>query len=243
MDTHLDFDILKQPNDTTCGPTCLHAVYRYFGESVPLEEVIHSVPQFPTGGTLAVFLGCHALRRGYKARLYTYNLAVFDPTWFSTPGTDLAAKLREQARHKQQHKLQEATRGYLEFLALGGEICSEDLRPGLIRHYLRRNLPILTGLSSTWLYQAMREYGPNDDEDDVRGEPVGHFVVLCGYDAEKKQVAVADPMHPVNPYGAAVYPVAIERVITAILLGILTYDGNLLVIEPDHRNHRGKQTA
>ena len=31
----LDLDILAQPDDETCGPTCLHAVYRYFGEVPP----------------------------------------------------------------------------------------------------------------------------------------------------------------------------------------------------------------
>ena len=25
---------LPQPDETTCGPTCLHAVYRYWGETV-----------------------------------------------------------------------------------------------------------------------------------------------------------------------------------------------------------------
>ena len=35
--------------------------------------------------TLAVLLGCHALRRGYEATIYTFNLQVFDPTWFEEP--------------------------------------------------------------------------------------------------------------------------------------------------------------
>ena len=32
------------------------------------------------GGTFAVFLACDALRKGYCATIYTYNLMVFDPT-------------------------------------------------------------------------------------------------------------------------------------------------------------------
>jgi hypothetical protein len=45
-------------------------------------------------------------------------------------------------------------------------------------------------------------------------------------------VLVADPMNP-NPVSTThMYEVSIERLICSILLGILTYDGNLLVLEP-----------
>jgi hypothetical protein len=78
----------------------------------------------------------------------------------------------------------------------------------------------------------MREYGAQDIEDDIRGEPTGHFVVLCEYDHVTREVLVADPLSP-NPIAPQpIYPVAIERVVCAILLGIVTYDANLLIIRP-----------
>jgi hypothetical protein len=78
----------------------------------------------------------------------------------------------------------------------------------------------------------MREYGPEDEPDDVRGEPSGHFVVLSGYDKKRRKVLVSDPTHP-NPLADAPnYPVNIDRLLCSILLGILTYDANLLIIEP-----------
>ena len=93
-------------------------------------------------------------------------------------------------------------------------------------------MPILTGLSSTYLYRRSREYGPLDDDDDVRGEPQGHFVVLCGYRRARRAVLVADPYleHPKAP--DTHYEVSLERVVGAILLGVLTHDANLLMIEP-----------
>lgn len=75
-------DIHAQPNDETCGPTCLQAVYQYYDDLIPLQEVIDQVITLRTGGTLGVMLGNHALSRGYQATLYTYNLMMFDPTWF-----------------------------------------------------------------------------------------------------------------------------------------------------------------
>ena len=91
----LALSILPQPDDATCGPTCLHAVYGYYGDRLPLEDVIAETPTLPGGGTLGAYLGCHALRRGYKAKLYTFDLSVFDVTWFA-PGVDLAAKLTDE---------------------------------------------------------------------------------------------------------------------------------------------------
>ncbi len=62
--------------------------------------------------------------------------------------------------------------------------------------------------------------------------PVGHFVVLCGYDQSNRTVLVADPLHP-NPLASEqTYAVEIDRVKNAILLGIVTHDANLLIIEP-----------
>ena len=107
-----------------------------------------------------------------------------------------------------------------------------DLSGALIRHYLRRKVPILTGLSATYLFRMPREYGPKDDYDDVRGLPAGHFVVLCGYDHQTRDVLIADPLWP-NPLATDHYYVqGVDRVLSAIMLGIVTYDANLLIVRP-----------
>jgi hypothetical protein len=230
MITKLHLDISEQPNDTTCGPTCLHAVYEYYGDPISLQQVIMEVESLEGGGTLAVLLGNHALKRGYKASIYTYNLHVFDPTWFA--GKDiLAAKLKAQATLKNNTKLSFATQGYLDFLENGGRLLFEDLTIGLIRHFLKKSIPILTGLSSTYLYRSARENPDNNIEDDVAGIPTGHFVVLCGYDKEKREVLVADPYQKNPVSDDQYYMVSIARLLGAVLLGILTHDANLLVIE------------
>jgi hypothetical protein len=228
-----DLEILSQPDDSTCGPTCLHAVYRYFGASVGLDEVIAEVPRLAGGGTLAVNLANHALRRSWRALIVTYNLTVFDPSWFQGERPDLGGRLRAQAGAKGDAKLTEATDAYLEFLSLGGELTMEDLTPGLLRRWLEQRRPILTGLSSTFLYRSPRETGEEIlKEDDIRGVPTGHFVVLCGWDPEERKVCVADPYQDNPRIQGHIYWLPVDRVINAILLGVLTYDANLLVLEP-----------
>ncbi|WP_221029692.1 hypothetical protein [Actomonas aquatica] len=228
----LSLEILPQPDDTTCGPTCLHAIYRYFDREVPLPELIRTVPRLETGGTLGVLLALDALRRGYRATVHTYNLQVFDPTWFELSAPELIAKLEAQRKVRRSPKLQLACSAYIEFLKLGGRLQFDPISGALIRRYLNRDLPILSGLSSTYLYQAMREYGPDDEDDDLRGNPSGHFVVLCGYDRKARHVEIADPLQS-NPHSPTRrYAIDINRVMSSILLGVLTYDANLIVIEP-----------
>ena len=229
----LDLDILRQPDDTTCGQTCLHAVYRYFGEDVSLDGLIAEVPELEGGGTHAVTLANHALRRGYGALIHTYNLTLFDPSWFEGRPGDLAERLRAQAGTKDDPKLKVATEAYLEFLSLGGELTMQDLTPGLLRRWLEQDRPILTGLSATFLYRSSREVGNRKlVPDDVGGAPTGHFVVLCGWDAEERSVRVADPLADNPRFHDHIYWLPAQRVINAILLGVLTYDANLLVLDP-----------
>lgn len=233
MTGSVPFRILRQPDETTCGPTCLHAIYQYYGDWLELDDVVSSVRQLRTGGTLEVLLANHAIRRGYDARIYTFNLQVFDPTWFNQRSdVDIAERLRVQRRHKSSRKLRLTCAAYIEFLKLGGRLCMEDLTTALLRRYLTRGVPILTGLSATYLYQSARELGDPLRYDDVRGFPQGHFVVLSGYDRAARSVAVADPLLP-NPVAKTqYYGVDIDRLVCAIMLGILTYDASLLVIEP-----------
>jgi hypothetical protein len=226
-----EFEILRQPDDQTCGPTCLHAVYRHFGDDLPLARLVAEIPMLEVGGgTLEVMLGVHALQRGYRATLHTFNLRVFDPSWF-TQQRVLEERLEAQLAVRRHPKIRLATRGYLDFLRLGGRIRFGDLTSSTLRAPLRRGLPILTGLSATYLHRSMRELPETDQDDDLRGDPVGHFVVLCGYDAAARAVEVADPFeHPDD--GRRKYAVPIARVVGAIFLGVLTYDASCLVIEP-----------
>ena len=230
MKTRIEFDMVAQPDDFTCGATCLQSIYRYHGDRIDLEDVIRDVEHLDEGGTLGVFLGCHALRRGYKVSLYSYNLQVFDPTWHSLSQDELAGRLAKQMAVKSQRKLKIASKAYMEFIELGGQIRFTELSPKLLRRHLTGNVPMIAGLSSTYLYQSAREYGPRGDYDDIRGVPGGHFVVLCGYDNESRDIRIADP-YQTNPIGKGrFYDVGVNRLICSILLGILTYDANVLVI-------------
>ena len=233
----MKIDITTQPDDETCGPTSLHAVYRYYRDNISLEQTIKEVERVKSGGTIAPLLGVHALKRGYQVKIYTFNLEIFDPSWFQSSEYSnefLIGKLHSQVKVKHGKKFRESSKAFTDFLKLGGNVCHHDLSVDLLKKYFSTKTPILTGLSATYLYQSPREKAGKKNEmlyDDIKGEPCGHFVVLSGYDESKRHVVVADP-HRENPISHNnYYKVSSVTLINAILLGVLTYDGNLLIIE------------
>ncbi|MGA7839191.1 MAG: hypothetical protein WB996_14570 [Ignavibacteriaceae bacterium] len=229
-----DFKIYTQPNDVTCGPTSLHAIYRYYGDKISLKKTISEVNYLSNGGTLAVLLGCHALQRGYKVSLYTFDLQIFDPSWFLNKEI-IPYKLTEQLKVKRTKKFREITNAYLEYFRLGGNIYSEVLTRSLLKKYFSKKIPVLTGLSATYLYKSMREYtGENNKSvfDDIVGEPIGHFVILKGFDDDGENIIVADP-YKTNPISNEnYYQVKTSRLLNSIMLAIVTYDANILIVEP-----------
>jgi hypothetical protein len=234
VDIKLPIHIERQPDYTTCGPTSLHAVYSYFGDDITLPQVIAQTHKHATGGTLNGHLAVHALRRGYEAVMWVANVNYWDPTWFGSEKTDLAAKLRARFEAKGvagEDRYRHALAALDEFFELGGQLVWGDLSPQRIQGVLERRLPILAGTNGTYLYQCARETekGP----DDIAGDPFGHFIVVCGYRSADESVSIADPLRD-NPLhdGFQHYRASVHRLIGAIFLGATTDDANCLVIRP-----------
>jgi hypothetical protein len=234
----------SQPNDETCGPTSLHAIYKYYGLDITLQQVISEVERSISGGTLASLLGKDALKKNFDVTYYTNNLRLVDPSWFwfaqnANSKEFLISKLRDQRPYQEDAGLIQASKALESFIELGGKIKFKTVNARLFKKYFDQNVPIITGLSATYLYRSPRERFTEDGKsifDDVRGLPCGHFVVLCGYEEQERLVVVADP-HRENPISHDnYYKVPVTRLINAIMLGVVTYDANLLVIQPkeDH---------
>lgn len=226
-----------QPDDTTCGPTCLRKVYDFFGHAIELEHVVASVEEYEKGGgTLAVFLGISALETGFTARLYPYDLRIFDPTWFELSPHDLLQKIRQRFPYLKDPKRLRAAEAYVRFLEMGGEIVFDELTHSLFKRIIDRGHPVLAGLSATYLYRFARERWDAENyrlvTDDVGGDAIGHFVVISGYDQWGRLLTVLDPFAHVPASEDGRITVESDRLLNSILLGDMTYDAVLLEVWP-----------
>ncbi|HET8655582.1 MAG TPA: hypothetical protein VFL93_08730 [Longimicrobiaceae bacterium] len=226
-----------QPDDVTCGPTCLRKVYDFYGLEVPLEQVLGEIDRNEDGGTLAVYLGIAALHRGFCARIFVYDLRIFDPSWKTLTRPEVAEKIRLRLPHLRFPKAKRAAQAYLEFLDRGGEISFAELTPALLKSIINRDHPVLAGLSATYLYQMPRERQDPDTnalvDDDIAGEATGHFIVVSGYERWGRRFVVRDPSAHVPRTADGRQVVDAQRLVNAILLGDLTYDAVLLELWPD----------
>jgi hypothetical protein len=234
----LDIERILQPDEVTCGPTCLRKVFSFYGEAASLEDVLGALERNEDGGTLAVFLGIAALKRNYNARIYSYDLRIFDPTWFGLSPKQLIEKIFSRFPYLADEKRLRAAGAYIRFLEMGGELAFDELTPTLLKQIIDRDHPVLAGLSATYLYRYPRErWDPKENkhvDDDVRGEPTGHFVVIGGYDHWGRKLSVIDPSEHVPASDQGRISVDSERLINAILLGDATYDAVLLEVWPKH---------
>lgn len=229
----IPFSISPQPDELTCGPAVLHAVYRFWGIDLPLNHVIDEVACVPGGGTAAVMLALHAELHGLDAVIYTCSLPMFDPTWFRPGAPPIRDRLLEQARVKKlDPKLQVVTEAYVRYLDNGGEVQMEDLTLDLLAKHLGEGKPLIMGVSATWLYRCMRDRQDDMYRDDIAGEPTGHFVVVHGIDTENRRAWIADPFCEKPWPGSHHYEIDADRLIAAMMLGVTSYDAKLLVLTP-----------
>lgn len=232
-----------QPDDVTCGPTCLRKVYHFYGVEMAADEALGEITRNEDGGTLAVHLGISALRRGFRARIYSYNLRIFDPTWSGLDRSTLAAKLRLRIPYLREEKTRKAAQANLDFLALGGNFGFDELTPALLKAIINRDHPVLAGLSATYLYRMPRErHDPDTHElldDDVAGDSIGHFLVVSGYERWGRRFIVLDPSAHVPEGKDGRVIVDAQCLTNAILLGDLTHDAVLLEIWPAEEGGTG----
>lgn len=230
-DISYEIKIQSQPTDTTCGPTCLNGIYTFLKKPIPLKQTISEVRYLDTGGTMGEALGIHALENGLSSTIYTHNLNVFDPTWFKISRKSLIKKLRKQSRAPKTLKIRKSSKLYIDFLKLGGKVRFEALSPSFLHHILLEKGPVIIGLSSTYLYMCSRERNEDNEYDDVMGSPQGHFVILAGMIKNGSQVEIYDPLDD-NPISKTNnYKIDTTRFINSILIGAITYDANIIVIE------------
>lgn len=234
-----------QPDDVSCGPTCLAQVLTYYGDLRPISSLTARIRRNRDGGTLAVHIAALALELGYQVRLYPFGVRVFDPTWWDCDGEELHDLLHARARRLVELGAPadevESVEAWRDLIAAGGRVAFHEPTTQLVARVIDRGRPLIVGLNATWLYREIRHRPDDNQPDAFGGWPVGHFVVVCGYTGHGRHLHVRDPsedapehLHPEGAHRGS-YPVPGDRLIHAVLLGDLTRDAVMIEIWPRHR--------
>jgi hypothetical protein len=220
---------LAQQDEVSCGAACLAQVLHYYGIEASQTELAERIRRTEEGGTLAVFIGLLAQDLGLRVRLHPLGLRHFDPTWWNLSRRAILQKLTARG---EALGMSEELEGWITLLERGGKVGFGPLERQRLVRILARHRPVIAGLSATWLYRETRHDPSTNQPDDVAGQPVGHFVVVTGYERRGRRFLINDP-YPDIPLGAeGVYTLPARRLITAILMGDATRDAVLLEIWP-----------
>lgn len=228
-----ELNILPQPDAESCGPACLHAVFRYFHQYTTLEEVIQGVGPKATGPVPMVHLAQDAIDRGFSATLHTCHFNIFDPGWKGLSKKGLLNKLRGMMENLSDKKLMNALYAYIHFLHSGGSLLFDPIDQNLFNKYLCCGFPVLCRINAARHYDHQQD-GPLDIHPHMAGRDTtgqaSKFVVL--YSMHGDVVDVADP-YPQNPLGDGHhYPVDAFHLLSSIEADKGTYDASLLVLSP-----------
>ena len=224
------FSVPAQPDAESCGLACLKGVYESFGAPCSWSDLRCTVRSVPSGGTIAQYLGLHAIDQGCSAEILTVDVRLYDPTWFERELKDLGRILVLAAGDATNPKIREALIATRRFLDRSGIVRFGELTRQKLLDYLNDSWALIAGISVTFLERQRRE-GATESHPE-RGVPVGHFVVVRQFDVDTDMITLLDPLNR-GAHGKTVQ-ISFDRFLHAWLLGALTRDATLLAIRrPD----------
>ena len=201
--------IRQPPNE--CEPTCLKQILDYFKIDSDMEDLIKRISgdkfkwnnwDYNTGRV--------AIEHGLKVIVYTRSAGIIDPTWFSLSSEGLLSKLKEEYAYFEKEEyvglpsFKEDINAAIKFLETGGRIDFTPISKKLIAGLLKKEKPLIAGVSYTLLVNAPRErYFPEEScwkPDDIKGHPYGHVVVISGYKGNSFQIVDPWPQAEDNYY-------------------------------------------
>lgn len=224
-------NILPQINHQLSGAETLRGIYAYYGEDISMDDLVVSTTRFSNRRLRPLALAIDALERGYAVTVHCCDTRIFDLSWMGLVSSELKEKLEYHKSKADSVHLTQTFDAYIQILEKGGTIDLSEINRAVIRKAVELKAPIIAAVSATHLFHSKREYLDSKDRpvlDDAKGKTAGHLVAVTAWVG--KEITLHDP-YLANPItGKAKYKVYISRLMRSILLGVLSYDAQMVVI-------------
>jgi peptidase C39-like protein len=219
-----------QPDDTSCGISCLKMLLAFHGISLSFDEMREIIPPLPDIGLYDSHVGKAALDLGFSVTIYSYNYTIFHPLWNHLTRKDLIRHLSTKNKSSMTPLQEFATKSYIEFMEAGGEVLFYPLSKELLLAFFEKGLPVMVALDMCFLYDSMVYY------ENTTEPRATHFVVLHGYNPENNTFRISDPWHSIPlPNNMGQFSLDADRVINAIFLGQNRNDAAVVVIQKNNQ--------
>jgi hypothetical protein len=177
----LQLEPILQDGPTACTNACLRMVAGYFGRELERDAIDRALFKDSAGCSFNTDLARIALRHGFAADCYGYNLYLTDPADAGLSPAALLDRLRRERAHLRDPWYRPMLESIVAALQEGVHYAVRRPAFEIAASYLRARIPVIAVVS----YPALHG---------VRGNPFsGHDVVLTGYDG--RRVFFVDPLH------------------------------------------------
>ena len=210
------FPLHKQKvGDSTCGPSCLVAIYESLGEKVDKQTILNELNISDSDYTYLPQIARHMLKRNLEIKLISPNSYVFSPEWAQLSREQVITELRDWIVLNAKNEWLLTAIHSLFFLEEGGTVEITDLTTELLDSHLDAGWSLLCLVEPSWLW-GKRKIAKKAEYDSVRGNADGHFIVV--YDRTETEYIISDPYPTSLPGKEHTYQVDKARLITATYL-------------------------
>jgi len=199
----------------TCGPSSLQQILAYYGIEMDLKKIMRNVKIYKGGFAFMSDLATYVKKLGFDSKIICYDASIVDPTWSELSKRKIIQKLVKRFKFEKN-----GIKKLIKFLKVNGKLEIRIPTKELILSYLKKKVPPIICLSSTILRGKSRRY--KGKYDDIKGNPIGHFLVISGYD--NGYFIVTDP----SRISKGIYKVKEDK----LLFSWFFWGGWLLIIKP-----------
>ena len=246
--------VVQRPQE--CEPACLAMVLAHGGVSIDMDALIQETATPRKYKDWEYLHGVAALRRGLRAYIVTRDPLLYDPSWAPLAPAQWVNRFRRRVEWVREETaagrgeafpwfFEAAHETALGFLDAGGEVVLRAPSLPLIAAVLSGGVPVIAPIQGA-LFYGDRFHQRHQDE--IRGMPYGHVVVLAGWAGAAGTVSrllVVDPSADSKVSGGRSWEDADE-----ILYANLIYMAPLLLVSakpiafpPDHASHERPRSA
>lgn len=191
MKIKLNVKSFKQESQEGCGAAALRSILDFFGKNMSEEEITKAAGGIQKDedhyGILAIHMAAMLHKMGYKVHSYTYDMGLFKPEWAHAGREDLIKNLEplKEDLTKNNKKTSESIVDSILYLLKS----KQDIKIKIpdkedIILFLKKGLPVLISVKAMLL-----------EEDSKINPDVGHYIVVNGYDEDKRTFSFADPFY------------------------------------------------
>jgi uncharacterized protein YvpB len=191
MTIKLDVKAFKQESQDGCGAAALRSMLDFFGKTMSEKEITEKAGGVQKGeghyGILAINLATMLRKLGYKVHAYTYDMGLFKPE-LAHIGRDELIKnigiLKEDLVKSNKKTSESIADSILHLLENNQDVKIKIPDKEDIIYFLKKGLPVLISVKAMLL-----------EEDSKINRDVGHYIVVNGYDEDKRTFSFADPFY------------------------------------------------